>query len=147
MGNVRSKQPLDETLTPDDVAVVTNESVEAQNMGNVRSKQPLDETLTPDDVAVVANELVEAQNKSFSLGLQLNLPLHEVEAIHSQYQSPQDRLIHVLIKFTRQVDHRPTWNVIIKALRAPIINLPALADKVEEVHSFSQAGPQRRVRY
>ena len=94
-----------------------------------------DKTLTPDDVADIANELVEAQNQSYSLGLQLKLPQHEVEAIHSQYQNPQDRLLHVLIKFTKQVEPRPTWKVIVNGLRAPIVNVPALADKVEVAHS------------
>ena len=107
------------------------------------ASQVSDKTLTPDDVADIANELVEAQNHSFPLGLQLKLPHHEVEAIHSQYQNPQDRLLHVLIKFTKQAEPRPTWKVIVNGLRAPIVSLHALADKVEKSHSYQVEQPQR----
>ena len=101
----------------------------------------LDETLTPDGVAEILGELVEAQNSSFFLGLKLKLPLHEVEAIHKQHSDPQERLLYILIRFTKQVDPKPTWRVIIDALRAPSICLPALAKRIETAHSTDQPAP------
>jgi hypothetical protein len=93
----------------------------------------VDETLIPDDAGKILVELLPAQNKSRMLGLALNLPPHKVEAIHSQYQNPQDRLYYVIIAFLER-EPRPTWRVIVKALRSRAVNLPALAKKMESAH-------------
>ena len=95
--------------------------------------QAIDETLESADVKKMLNELVEAQNHSKVLGLQL-LPPHEVEAIHRQYQDPKERLLHTLLAFTNQIQPRPTWRVIVEALRSPSVNLPGLAARVEATH-------------
>ena len=90
--------------------------------------------MSPDDAAAMLNELVEAQNESRVLALNLKLPLRVVDAIHSTYSQPVDRLLQVLIEFTKQTDPRPTWRVIIDALRSPAVNLLHLAEKVEAAH-------------
>ena len=94
----------------------------------------MDKTLTPDDAVKIFEELLPAQNKSYVLGLKLKLQQYKVEAIHSRYQNPQDRLLHVIIAFLRQMEPRPTWRVIVKALRSRAINLPDLARRVEAAH-------------
>ena len=71
------------------------------------------------------------------LGLGLKLPLRDVEAIHSLYQNPRDRLLHVIIAFLRQGDS-PSWKTIVEALRSPKVNLKALAITVEKEHCLSQ---------
>lgn len=82
----------------------------------------------------VLEKLLPAQDKSFILGLIFKLPHHEVKSIHSTYTEPQDRLLQVLIKFTYQTEPRPTWRVIVEALRSPAVGLQALADKIERDH-------------
>jgi hypothetical protein len=82
--------------------------------------------LKSDDVSDILDELMEAQNHSYVLGLKL-LPTYKVEAIHRQYQDPKERLLHILLAFTRQIQPRPTWRVIVEALRSPSVNLPAPA--------------------
>ena len=91
-------------------------------------------TLTPDDAVDVLEELLPAQNKSYELGLKLKLPHHVVEAIHDTYSKPRSRLLHVIIEFTKQIEPRPTWRVIVKALRSRVVDLPALANTVEAAH-------------
>ena len=93
----------------------------------------VDEMLNSADVSEILDELVEAQNQSYVLGLKL-LPPHEVEAIHRQYQDPKERLLHTLLAFTNKIQPRPTWRVIVEALRSPSVNLPALAARVEATH-------------
>ena len=93
-----------------------------------------DETLTSKDVVDMLDELLEAQNKSRIFGLKLKLPLHVVDSIHATYPQPEDRLLQVLIEFTKQTDPGPTWRVITDALRSPAVNLPHLAEKVEAAH-------------
>ena len=82
----------------------------------------------------VLEELLPAQNKSYELGLKFKLQQYEVESIHSMYSNPRTRLLHILIEFTNQTERRPTYGVIIEALRSPAVNLPALASKVEAAH-------------
>ena len=94
----------------------------------------MNETLTPDDAVDVLEELLPAQNKSYELGLKLKLPQHVVEAIHSKELLPDKYLLKVLIKFLQQTEPRPTWMVIVEALRSPAVNLPALARGVEAAH-------------
>ena len=94
----------------------------------------MDETLSESDAAEILEELLSAQNQSYLLGLKLKLPLHEVEAIHLKYSDPRERLLHVIIAFLRQAQPRPTWRVIVEALGNPIVNLPALARRVEAAH-------------
>ena len=95
-----------------------------------------DELLTPDDAVNVLEEILEAQKQSYVLGLKLEVPLHVVDSIYDKYWEPRDRLLHILIEFTKQVDPRPTWpwRAIVDALKSPAINLPRLAIRVEVEH-------------
>ena len=90
--------------------------------------------MTPDDVVQVLQELLPAQNQSYALGLQLNLPRSVVEDICAKHLQPHDRLHHVLLEFTNQVESRPTWKVIVDALKSPAVNLLPLAIIVEAAH-------------
>ena len=90
--------------------------------------------LNTNDTAKVLEDLLPAQNKSYQLGLKLNLLQHDVEAIHSTYREPSDRILHIVIKFLGGTEPKPTWTVIIDALRSPLVDLPALASKLEAVH-------------
>ena len=90
--------------------------------------------LNTNDTAKVLEDLLPAQNKSYQLGLQLNLLQHDVEAIHSTYREPSDRILHIVIKFLGGTEPKPTWRVIIDALRSKLVDLPALASKLEAVH-------------
>ena len=93
-----------------------------------------DETLTPNDAVKVLEELLPAKNHSHMLGLKLGLPLHDVEGIQSNYHDPRDRLLKVISEFLKQEQTGPTWRVIVDALRSPVVNLPALAKRVEAAH-------------
>ena len=64
----------------------------------------------------------------------LNLKPRDVEAFRNTYQDPKDRLYHIILAFLRQAEPRPTWRVIVDALRSPLVNLTALAERVEAAH-------------
>ena len=64
----------------------------------------------------------------------LNLKPRDVEAILNKYQDPKDRLYHIILAFLRQAEPRPTWRVIVDALKSPAVNLTALAERVEAAH-------------
>ena len=104
----------------------------------------LDATLVPDDAVDILEELLPAQNHSFELGLRLRLLPYKVEGIHSTHRDPKDRLLHVILAFLNQAKPRPTWRVIVDALRSFAVNLPRLANKVEAAH-FPDPTPTRDV--
>ena len=93
-----------------------------------------DVTLTERDADAVLEELLPAQTQSYVLGVKLKLETHEIEAIHMRYLDPRDRLLHIIIAFLRRAEPRPTWRVIVDALRSPVVNLTALAERVEAAH-------------
>ena len=99
---------------------------------NVSAAPSNDELLT--DVITILEELLPAQNKTYELGLKLKLPEYVVEGIHKSFSDPQTRLLHVLMEFRNQMEPRPTWRVIVDALRSPAVNLPQLASEVEAAH-------------
>ena len=93
-----------------------------------------DVTLTERDADAVLEELLPAQTQSYVLGVKLKLETHEIEAIHMRYLDPRDRLLHIIIAFLRRAEPRPTWRVIVDALSSPVVNLTALAERVEAAH-------------
>ena len=94
----------------------------------------MDEILTESDAAVILEELIEAQNHAQLLGLMLNIKPVEVEAISKMYQDPKGRLCQIILAFLRQVEPPPTWRAIVNALKSPVVNLTALAKRVEAAH-------------
>ena len=92
------------------------------------------EVLTPNDAVKVLEELLPAQNQSYELGLRLNLKPHEVKSIHATFSYPRKRLLQIVLEFLNQVEPRPTWRVIVDALKSPAVNLPQLAMTVEAAH-------------
>ena len=93
-----------------------------------------DVMLTERDAIDIFEELLEAINKAYVLGLAFELPPHEVDAIKTNYSDPRDCLLQVILTFLRQAEPRPTWKVIVDALRSPAVNLTALAERVEAAH-------------
>ena len=53
--------------------------------------------------------------------------------------SAEDQLRDILIQFLKQVEPRPTWKVIIEALRSPSVNLPALVKDLEDDSTICDA--------
>ena len=90
--------------------------------------------LTERDAKNVFKELLEAMNKAYLLGVEFELPPHEVDGIDKTYPDPRDCLLQVILAFLRQAEPRPTWRVIVDALRSPVVNLTALAERVEAAH-------------
>ena len=69
----------------------------------------------------------------------LKLPDHTVKALEKQYTDPQERLYHVTVEYLKQAEPRPTWKVILDALRSSIVNLPRLAEEIWELESSARA--------
>ena len=85
-----------------------------------------------------------AKNHSNVLGLKLGLPKHVVDGIHSRELKPEGYLLEVISEFLNEVGSRPTWRVIVDALRSPVVRLNQLANEVEAAH-FPDATAIREV--
>ena len=88
-----------------------------------------------DDVEIV-EELLPAKNQSIFLARKLKIPDHTVETIHKEHADQKERLYRVIQEFLKQVEPRPTWRVILDALRSSIVDLPRLAEEIERRHGF-----------
>ena len=93
-----------------------------------------DDTLAEGDEVEVLGALLKAKDKAFQLGLALNLPPHEAQRIRDNYAKPENRLTRIIEMFLKQVEPRPTWRVIVDALKSPLVNLPRLAKEIEDAH-------------
>ena len=103
-----------------------------------------DETLKPDVAVHILEEILPAKNHSYVLGLKLELPKHVVDGIHSRELKPEGYLLEVISEFLNEVGSRPTWRVIVDALRSPVVRLNQLANEVETAH-FPDATAIREV--
>ena len=90
--------------------------------------------LTPDDALDLVEELLPAKIRSRELGLALKLPPTVISEIHDSFSDPRLRLFHILLEFTSQSQPRPTWRLLIDALRSSEVRLPALAHRLEEIY-------------
>ena len=55
-----------------------------------------DKTLTERDAMAIFEELLEAMNQAYMLGLKLNLPSHELDAIRKTNPDPRECLLHCI---------------------------------------------------
>ena len=99
-----------------------------------RAAPTCDEILQKGDLYEVVEALLEAKDKAYELGLRLKLSPDEVKSIRNTYQDPQDRLTAIIEYLLKQVEPRPTWRLIVNALRSPLVDLPRLAKDVEAAH-------------
>ena len=100
----------------------------------------LNKTLTRKDATEVTRELPEINPKNTEFfGSLLKIPKATIDSIHFEYKDPQVRLFHLLDEFAKQVEPRPTWSLILGALRDPLMGEHSLAQSIEE--SLSPATP------
>ena len=93
-----------------------------------------DDILTESDAVNILEELTEALGHANILGVMLCIKPVELEAISKMYQDPKERFYQIILAFLRQAEPRPTWRAIANALKSPIVNLTALAKRVEAAH-------------
>ena len=91
-----------------------------------------DKTLDQRDVADVVREIIDVQTKSEILGRVLKLSKTKVGSIHHQRSDTQKCLIDVIDEFVTQLEPRPTWRVIVNALKNPLIGQTRLAEEIEK---------------
>ena len=92
------------------------------------------ETLKQGDLGEIVETILDAKDKAYELGLKLKLRPIDVKSICRTHQDPQDRLTAIIEYLLKQVEPRPTWRLIVDALRSHLVNLPRLAEEVVAKH-------------
>ena len=88
-----------------------------------------------DEVIDIVEDILDAKNKSQFLAEKLRLPKHIINEIHKkQHSEALEWLYEVIHEFVNRLEPRPTWGLVIQALRSPLIDLPLLAKKMEKKH-------------
>ena len=83
----------------------------------------------PLDLRTVQGTLWDAKCKWYNLGLDFSLDESSLDAIKVNCQEVEDRFGEILSKWLKSVT--PSWKALVKALRAPTMDLPHIASKIE----------------
>lgn len=97
----------------------------------------LDTVMDLNDAIDILQELDEVKADSEVLGHLLRVPRVLLYSFRQEYIDPQDHLLHVIDEFLKGVDPKPTWRVIIGALRHPQLRYRKLAEEIERKYSGS----------
>ena len=99
--------------------------------------------LSQDDAVEVVKELLSVQTKSKELGHLLGLPRERVDAILHSYRDPQKQLFYIIEEFLKQIEPRPTWGLILEALRSTLLKEYRLAMDIESKLLNTRSGMQQ----
>ena len=104
----------------------------------------MDTTLTLNDLKALFEDLYEVCDKPKILGTLLNLPERTLNEIFAKNSHPDDCLLDILSTFVEEEEQRPTWRIVLDALRNPLINNPRLAERIEKRLSRVSPTQQRK---
>jgi len=78
------------------------------------------------------NELHLVRASWYNIGVQLDIPHTTLDCFKQSYSDPSD-LMREMLKcwLDTAVDPRPTWEVVIAALRSPIVDKKSVAEQLE----------------
>ena len=94
----------------------------------------MEDLLTADDAAKVHHRLMEAAPRAAEIGERLGLQRERIDRIKSENLREEDQLHKVIVAFLGQAEPKPTWRVILEALRSAEVNLSPLADRIENTY-------------
>ncbi|CAI8028826.1 hypothetical protein GBAR_LOCUS16380 [Geodia barretti] len=91
----------------------------------------LDKRLKKDDAVNIVRQLLDVQIKAKTFGRLLELSRAIIEVTPQLTGDPQALSFYIIDEFLKQVDPRPTWRLILNALRDPLIGEHSLAQEIE----------------
>ena len=91
----------------------------------------MDRTLDSKDSTDIARRLVGLENKAQNLGRVLELPKYIIDITPPPSPATHAAIIYIIEELVKQVEPRPTWRVILAALRDPLVGEAGLARDIE----------------
>ena len=91
----------------------------------------MDRTLNSKDSTDIARRLVGLENKAQNLGRVLELPKYIIDITPPPSPVTHAAILYIIDELLKQVEPRPTWRVILAALRDPLVGEAGLAREIE----------------
>ena len=91
----------------------------------------MDRTLDSKDSTDIASELLGLENKAQNLGRVLELPKYIIDITPLPSPVTHAAILYIIDELLKQVEPRPTWRVILAALRHPLVGEAGLAREIE----------------
>ena len=92
------------------------------------------------DLATVFSELHPCRAKWHHLGIQLRVDVGSLDQFMVQYADPSDKLMEVINTWLTTSDN-PSWEVIVEALKSPVIGEGHLAVELQQKYCSSGQHP------
>ena len=90
-----------------------------------------------DDLRDVRRAIWDVRRKWFDLGLELDIPLSDLNNIRARYKdASSDCLIQILVEWLKRSSPPPTWRALIAALRDQAVDEEALAEVIGTKYCF-----------
>ena len=101
-------------------------------------------TLSINDLCEIQSELHEVRDKWYHLGVQLKVPVSDLNAIRIQYRNdPEDCLLHMLTRWLSITIPSPTWQTVIDALCSAPIKRLLVAEQIRKKYCIESTEVQR----
>ena len=101
-------------------------------------------TLSINDLCEIQSELHEVRDKWYHLGVQLKVPVSDLNAIRIQYRNdPEDCLLDMLTRWLSITIPSPTWQTVIDALCSAPIKRLLVAEQIRKKYCIESTEVQR----
>ena len=92
----------------------------------------LDAYITEPNLKALLRELHQVRTSWYNIGLELDIPHIELDSFQQNYSNQLDLMREVLKYWLKTaVDPPPTWEVLLTALRSPLVNEKSIAAQLE----------------
>jgi len=94
----------------------------------------------------VLEEIITSSTRWYEIGLQLKVPIDNLDGIRIQFSDPKSSLCEMLKSWLKGVARsRPTWGALVEALRSQTVGNAMLADQLEAKYCQSERKSQELV--
>ena len=86
-------------------------------------------------------ETLSSSTKWYKIGLRLDVPVDKLDGIRREFSDQEDCLCEMLKEWLKgAAGTRPTWHVLVEALRSQTVGETQLADQLEMKYCFTLHG-------
>ena len=96
-----------------------------------------------DDLGDVLEETLGSSTKWYRIGLRLKVPVAKLDGIRKEFNDQQECLCEMLKEWLKSTaGTKPSWEVLVEALRSQTVGETQLADQLETNHCQSGRSSQ-----
>ena len=92
-----------------------------------------------DDLGDVLEEILCSSTKCYRIGLRLKVPVAKLDGIRKEFSDQEECLCEMLKEWLKSTaGTKPSWEVLVEALRSQTVGETRLADQLETNHCQSE---------